>query len=66
MVGRAAAFGARRRRNDRDAERIRAELIKRQHQDGGWGWLSVDESDAFGTGVACMRLRGMDWRPTIR
>jgi hypothetical protein len=39
-----------------EAQRIRDELLKRQHDDGGWGWLSADESDALGTGVALYAL----------
>src|SRR5439155_2405415 len=42
--------------NTDQADRIRNELIQRQHDDGGWGWLSADESDAFGTGVALYAL----------
>lgn len=29
-----------------------AELRKRQHDDGGWGWLSKEPSDALATGMA--------------
>ncbi|PWU12218.1 MAG: hypothetical protein C5B50_21820 [Verrucomicrobia bacterium] len=32
------------------------ELLKRQHEDGGWGWLCADESDALGTGMALFAL----------
>jgi Prenyltransferase and squalene oxidase repeat len=38
------------------AERIRDGLLKRQHEDGGWGWLCDAESDAFGTGLALYAL----------
>jgi squalene-hopene/tetraprenyl-beta-curcumene cyclase len=38
------------------ADRFRAELLKRQHADGGWGWLCDDESDALGTGIALYAL----------
>jgi squalene-hopene/tetraprenyl-beta-curcumene cyclase len=38
------------------ADRLRSELLSRQHDDGGWGWLCSDESDAFGTGVALYAL----------
>ena len=31
-------------------------LASVQGADGGWGWLSADESDAFGTGVALYSL----------
>ena len=33
------------------------ELIKRQHHDGGWGWLSSEQSDALGTGMALYALK---------
>ncbi len=42
--------------NDKEANRLRGELLARQHEDGGWGWLCADESDAFGTGVALYAL----------
>lgn len=37
-------------------EQLRSELLKRQHPDGGWGWLVDDESDALGTGLALYGL----------
>jgi squalene-hopene/tetraprenyl-beta-curcumene cyclase len=39
-----------------EADRLRGELLKRQREDGGWGWLCADESDAFGTGAALYAL----------
>jgi squalene-hopene/tetraprenyl-beta-curcumene cyclase len=42
--------------NEAEATRLRDELVRRQHDDGGWGWLCRDESDAFGTGVAIYAL----------
>jgi squalene-hopene/tetraprenyl-beta-curcumene cyclase len=42
--------------NDTEANHQRAELVARQRDDGGWGWLCADESDAFGTGVAIYAL----------
>jgi squalene-hopene/tetraprenyl-beta-curcumene cyclase len=42
--------------NEAEADRLRGELVARQREDGGWGWLSADESDAFGTGVALYAL----------
>jgi len=33
-------------------------LRKRQHPDGGWGWLCADESDALGTAQALYALAG--------
>jgi squalene-hopene/tetraprenyl-beta-curcumene cyclase len=38
------------------ADQVRAELLKRQRADGGWGWLCNDESDALGTGIALFAL----------
>jgi squalene-hopene/tetraprenyl-beta-curcumene cyclase len=38
------------------ADRCREAILKSQHDDGGWGWLLADESDAFGTGVALYAL----------
>ncbi|GEP40738.1 prenyltransferase/squalene oxidase repeat-containing protein [Brevifollis gellanilyticus] len=31
---------------------LREALLKLQHEDGGWGWLAQEPSDAFGTGMA--------------
>lgn len=31
-------------------------LLKLQHDDGGWGWLTKEPSDAFGTGMALYAL----------
>lgn len=39
-----------------EAERVLKELLARQHDDGGWGWLSDEASDAFGTGLALYAL----------
>jgi squalene-hopene/tetraprenyl-beta-curcumene cyclase len=39
------------------ADVLRAELLKRQRADGGWGWLCDDDSDALGTGIALYALR---------
>lgn len=38
------------------AKEIRRGLIARQNEDGGWGWLHSDSSDAFGTGLALYAL----------
>ena len=35
---------------------LREALLKLQHDDGGWGWLSQEPSDAFGTGLALYAL----------
>ncbi len=40
------------------ANQLRAELLKRQRADGGWGWLCDDDSDALGTGIALYALAG--------
>jgi len=45
------AFG-----NTDAADRARDTLLNFQRADGGWGWLTVDESDAFGTGLALYAL----------
>ncbi|MCO8125338.1 terpene cyclase/mutase family protein [Stieleria sp. TO1_6] len=39
-----------------NSESLRAELVSRQHDDGGWGFLSSDSSDALGTGYAMYAL----------
>ena len=39
-----------------DSESWRADLLEQQHPDGGWGWLTADPSDAFGTGEALYAL----------
>jgi hypothetical protein len=39
-----------------NADRLRAELLKRQRTDGGWGWLCEVEGDALGTGIALFAL----------
>jgi squalene-hopene/tetraprenyl-beta-curcumene cyclase len=35
---------------------LRDALLKLQHDDGGWGWLTKEPSDAFGTGMALYAL----------
>jgi hypothetical protein len=45
------------RGESRSAEKTRQELQGRQHEDGGWGWLSADESDALATGMALYALK---------
>jgi antitoxin (DNA-binding transcriptional repressor) of toxin-antitoxin stability system len=42
--------------NVAEADRSREAILKSQQNDGGWGWLVADESDAFGTGVALYAL----------
>lgn len=35
----------------------RTELIAKQNEDGGWGWLMADESDALATGMGLYALQ---------
>ncbi len=37
-------------------DRYRDEIAQRQRDDGGWGWLNEDESDALATGMALYAL----------
>jgi len=46
---------------DAAADRIREQIVQRQHEDGGWGWLCDAESDAFGTGLALYALARDGW-----
>lgn len=39
-----------------DDAALRDSLLKLQHEDGGWGWLAKEPSDAFGTGLALYAL----------
>ena len=39
-----------------DDAALRDALLKLQHEDGGWGWLTKEPSDAFGTGLALYAL----------
>ena len=41
------------------AERTRT-LLAAQNEDGGWGWLLNEQSDAFGTGLALYALSQVD------
>ena len=38
------------------ADRLRTQLLDRQQSNGGWGWLTQDNADAFGTGLALYAL----------
>lgn len=38
------------------ANQILADLLKAQHDDGGWGWQADDASDAWATGLALYAL----------
>jgi len=38
------------------ADELRLELLQRQNEDGGWGWLASDSSEAFSTGQALYAL----------
>jgi squalene-hopene/tetraprenyl-beta-curcumene cyclase len=43
-------------RDDLNADAFCDALIKKQHADGGWGWLTTDSSDALATGMALYAL----------
>ncbi len=46
-----------------DPARVRElteKLVSFQNEDGGWGWLIDEESDAFGTGIAIYALRSVE------
>jgi squalene-hopene/tetraprenyl-beta-curcumene cyclase len=55
----------RRLEHSQRAENYRGELLKRQHSDGGWGWLCDEQSDALATGMALFSLSG-DETPDAR
>lgn len=38
------------------ADDLRQQLLALQREDGGWGWLTADESDALATGIALYAL----------
>lgn len=60
---------SRNRGDQREADRAQAELLKLQHDDGGWGWLTDGESDAIATGMALYALADADFdskQPSIR
>jgi hypothetical protein len=38
--------------HDKKADDLLKTLLSKQNPDGGWGWLTNDKSDAFGTGLA--------------
>lgn len=38
------------------AEQLKKELLSKQHEDGGWGWLLEKPSDALGTGIVMFAL----------
>lgn len=42
--------------NNQVADRIRNKLLEWQQEDGGWGWLCSERSDALGTGLAIFAL----------
>ncbi len=44
------------RREGSEYEALRTQLINRQNADGGWGWESGSQSDAYSTGVALFGL----------
>lgn len=38
------------------ADLIRKTILEHQHEDGGWGWLVAEKSDALGTGIVLYAL----------
>jgi squalene-hopene/tetraprenyl-beta-curcumene cyclase len=44
--------------DDERADQLCSELKELQHEDGGWGWLAAEKSDAFATGLALYALSG--------
>lgn len=40
----------------RQADALRDKILASQQPDGGWGWLSAEKSDAFGTGLSLYAL----------
>lgn len=42
--------------DDPQTQHFQQQLLDRQHDDGGWGWLSDEDSDALGTGYALYAL----------
>ena len=42
---------------DGQTKDLQARLLSHQNEDGGWGWLTEDASDALGTGMALYALR---------
>ncbi len=42
--------------HEESADSLRSKLLAHQHDDGGWGWLVEDDSDALGTGIALYAL----------
>jgi squalene-hopene/tetraprenyl-beta-curcumene cyclase len=47
-----------------DNESLRTDLLKQQHSDGGWGWLTADPSDTFATGQALYALARTGFEPS--
>lgn len=45
---------------DTQAATLRSELLSHQNDDGGWGWLLTDRSDALATGQALYALSYME------
>ncbi len=54
---------------DDQADKYRQQLLDRQREDGGWGWLSKETSDALATGMALYAIAatgdGSDDGPSI-
>ncbi len=45
------------RNNSTKVKDLSEKLLSYQNEDGGWGWLVDEESDAFGTGLAIYALK---------
>ncbi|MGI9471166.1 MAG: squalene--hopene cyclase [Rubripirellula sp.] len=50
-------------RNDQETGMLRSKLLHLQQDDGGWGWLTDDPSDALATGLALYAIALT--RPTV-
>lgn len=48
---------AHQRSDDEKVKTLTEKLITFQNDDGGWGWLTNEESDAIGTGIALYTLK---------
>lgn len=51
------------RMGDPRSDEYRERLLQHQNDDGGWGWLVAEASDALGTGYALYALRYSDTAP---
>lgn len=56
---------ARETKNSLSRKRFSRLLIDKQNKDGGWGWLTSEQSDALGTGMALYALRSAGSEPDL-